>query len=160
MSDSDLSPVAQALGRVPTGLYIVSTLADGRPLGFVGSFLVQVGFEPPSICVAIGKGRAHLDAIRAAGRFAVSILDEESSKLMGAFFKKYEGDETAFDHVENEAAPGGPPVLTGALAWLDCRVSGEHDCGDHVVVFGEVTDGARAREGDPSVHLRKNGLAY
>ena len=160
MSDSDLSPVAQALGRIPTGLYVVSTLADGQPLGFVGSFLVQVGFEPPTICVAIGKDRGHLEAIRAAEHFAVSILDEESSKLMGAFFKKYEGDETPFDHVDNTPAPGGSPVLSGALAWLDCRVSGEHESGDHVVIFGEVTGAARTREGDPSVHLRKNGLAY
>ncbi|MEM7307102.1 MAG: flavin reductase family protein [Planctomycetota bacterium] len=161
MSEPDLSPLALAMGRIPTGLYVVTSTSEGAPLGFVGSFLMQVGFEPPTVCVAVGKGRDHLDAMRASGRFAVSILDGPSSKIMGAFFKKYEGGETAFDHVEHAAAPdGGPPVLSGALAWLSCRVTGEHETGDHVVVFGEVTDAAPAREGDPSVHLRKNGLAY
>jgi flavin reductase (DIM6/NTAB) family NADH-FMN oxidoreductase RutF len=161
MPDAALSPVALALGRVPTGLYVVTADAGEGPLGFVGSFLVQVGFDPPTICVAVGQGRAPLAAMRAAGRFAVSILDPESSRLMGAFFKRYEPGQTAFDHVAHAPTPGGgPPILTGALAWLACRVTGEHATGDHVVFFGAVTDAGLAREGDPSVHLRKNGLAY
>ena len=82
MSDADLSPLALALGRVPTGLYVVSSEVDGSPIGFVGSFVMQAGFDPPTLSVAIGHGRAHLDAIRSSGRFAVSILDTESSKVM------------------------------------------------------------------------------
>ena len=46
------------------------------------------------------------------------------------------------------------------LAWLDCKVVGEFETGDHVVVFGEVTEGDLLREGDSSVHLRKDGLGY
>ena len=157
---TDLTPLAKALGRVPTGIYIVATKAAGQPLGFVASLLVQVGFSPPTICVAIGRDRDHLSAVRESGRFAVSILDGESAGLMGAFFKGYGEGESAFDHVEHTDSPGGMPVLPGALAWLDCAVSGEHDSGDHVVVFGTVQDAALLREGDPSVHLRKNGLSY
>lgn len=161
MPQDDLSPIALALGRVPTGLYVVSAMTDSGPIGFVGSFVMQVGFEPPTLCVAVGKDRAPLEAIRANGRFALSILDAESSKLMGVFFKKYEGGETPFDHVEHASAPdSGPPVLTGALAWLSCKLTGEHSTGDHVVVFGEVTHGECCRSADPSVHLRSNGLAY
>jgi len=152
---TELSPLALALGRVPTGLYIVTTRVGETPLGFVGSFVVQVGFEPPTVCVAIGSGRTHLAAVRESGRFAVSILDGASQGLMGAFFK---GD--AFERVEHVDSPGGMPVLPGALAWLDCAVSGEHGVGDHVVVFGTVEHAALQREGDPSVHLRRNGLGY
>jgi len=161
MPDAALSPVALALGRVPTGLYVVTALTPAGPLGFVATFVVQVGFAPPTISVAVGHGRAPLAAMRATGRFAVSILDAASSRLMGAFFKKYAEGTSPFDHVEHTPAPdGGAPVLSGALAWLDCRVAGEHETGDHVVVFGEVTAAALAREGEPSVHLRKNGLGY
>jgi flavin reductase (DIM6/NTAB) family NADH-FMN oxidoreductase RutF len=48
----------------------------------------------------------------------------------------------------------------GALAWLECRLTGEHATGDHVIVFGTVEHGGLLRAGDPAVHLRKNGLAY
>jgi 3-hydroxy-9,10-secoandrosta-1,3,5(10)-triene-9,17-dione monooxygenase reductase component len=160
MSDPDLSPLAVSLGRLPTGLFVVTTLDDGRPLGFIGSLLTQVGFDPPTVCVAIGRDRQHLAAIRSSGRFAVSILDAESQGLMGAFFKRYDGEGTPFDSVEHRSAPGGAPVLTGSLAWLDCSVSGEHDVGDHIVVFGTVEAGEKLRDGEPSIHLRENGLAY
>ena len=79
---------------------------------------------------------------------------------MGAFFRKYEGGATPFDELEHRPAPLGAPILTQALAWFDCRLCGEHDVGDHIVVFGEVGQAELLHEGEPSIHLRKNGLAY
>jgi flavin reductase (DIM6/NTAB) family NADH-FMN oxidoreductase RutF len=157
---NELSPLALALGRIPTGLYVVSTLHDGVPLAFVGSLLVQVGFDPPTLAVAIGKGREHLAAIRARGGFAVSVLDDASRHLMSPFFQRHEPGRSPFDRVAHRDSPGGLPVLTGALAWLECRVSGEHATGDHTVLFGVVEHAEILRPGDPTVHLRKNGLAY
>ncbi len=129
-------------------------------MGFVGSFLMQVGFDPPTLCVAVGKKRAHLATIRAAGHFGVSILNGASQGVMGRFFRQLPAGEGAFDGLDLIHAAGGTPVLADSLAWLECRVTGEHDSGDHIVVFGEVTDAAQVREGDPSVHLRKDGLGY
>lgn len=162
MSDStaEPSPLALALGRVPTGLFLVTTAAPAGPLGFIGSFVMQMGFEPPTVCVGVGKGRGPLEAIRAHGSFGLSVLDKDSQGVMGAFFKKYEDGDGPFEHVEHAAAPSGVPVLTGALAWMDCRVTGEHELEDHVVIFGTVEAGSLAREGEPSIHLRKNGLSY
>ena len=51
-------------------------------------------------------------------------------------------------------------ILADALAWVDCRVTGEYATADHVVLFGEVSEAAVLREGDSSVHLRRNGLSY
>lgn len=157
---SELSSIALALGRIPTGLYIVATRQDGRPLGFVGSFLMQVGFSPPTLCLAIGRTRSHLTALRESGRFCVSILDRQSQDQMGAFFRRYEGTHGPFDHVEHADTPGGVPYLSRGLAWLDCRCEGEHDVGDHVVVFGVVEHAQLLRPGDPALHLRRDGLAY
>lgn len=160
MPDVALPPVARALGRIPSGLYIVTTLREGEPVGFLGSFVMQVGFEPPTVCVAIAKDRPHLADIRAAGGFALSVLDAPSRGLMAGFLKKPAPGRTPFDGLRVEAAPSGAPVLADALAWLDCRRSGEHEIADHVVVFGEVRAGALLREGDPHTHLRRNGLSY
>lgn len=157
---TDISPIGKALGRLPTGLYIVTTLQDGAPLGFVGSFVMQMGIAPPVVAVAVGKDRAHLAAIRASGRFGISILAAGSNDLMGRFFRKYEAGKGPFDELALERGAQGTPVLTDALAWVECRVSGEFASGDHVVVFGEVVDGAQKRDGEPAIHLRKNGLGY
>jgi flavin reductase (DIM6/NTAB) family NADH-FMN oxidoreductase RutF len=160
MPQPDLSPLARALGRIPSGLYIVTTRAGGRPSGFLGSLVMQLGFEPPVVGVAIGRDRPHLAEIRASGLFALSILDPASRPVIGSFLKRLPEGQSPFDGITLFDAPSGAPVLADALAWLDCRVAGEHALPDHVVVFGEVRAGALLREGDPSVHLRKNGLGY
>jgi len=154
------SPLALALGRIPTGLYIVTTDDGGGALGFVGSFVMQVGFEPPVVCVAIGKDRAHLAAVRASRHFGVCVLDKASENLMGRFFKKPAPGASPFDDLPHHRARGGSPVLDGALAWMECKLTGEHETGDHVVVFGEVVEARLVREGEPTIHLRKNGLSY
>ncbi len=154
------TPIAQALGRLPTGLYIVTTLDGGRPVGFVGSFVMQVGLQPPMVTVAVGKERGPLAALRANGRFAVSILDRASESVMGRFFRKYEPGAGPFEGLALESSSAGLPLPAEALAWFECEIRGEFDGGDHVIVFGEVVDGAQRRDGEPSIHLRKNGLGY
>lgn len=157
---ASVPPLAQALGRVASGLYVVSTRGPEGPMGFVASFVIQAGFEPPTVSVAVGKGRDHLTAIRDSGGFTVSIVDKASSGAMGAFFKKRAAGESPFDDVAHQAAPSGLPVLTDALGWLDCKLSGEHATGDHVVVYGTVEAGSLAREDEPLTHVRKDGRTY
>jgi 3-hydroxy-9,10-secoandrosta-1,3,5(10)-triene-9,17-dione monooxygenase reductase component len=158
MARSEPTPIARALGRIPSGLYIVTSEDAGAPVGFVGSLLQQVGFEPPSVCLALAKNRGLLEILRRRGRFAVSVLDGESRGVMAAFLKR--SDVSPFDKVAVVATASGLQVVSSALAWFECTVSGEHDTGDHVVLFGEVVDGSIAREGEPTIHTRKNGLSY
>jgi flavin reductase (DIM6/NTAB) family NADH-FMN oxidoreductase RutF len=160
MPDLANSPLARALGRIPSGLYVVTTSKDGRPSGFLGSFVMQAGFEPPTVTVAIGRDRPHLADVRTSGRFALSILDPASRGLMAPFLRKLVPPATPFDGLALGRTAAGSVVLAEALAWVDCRLVGEHASGDHVVVFGEVVEAALLREGDPSTHLRKNGLGY
>jgi len=160
MPDADVSPLARALGRIPTGLYVLTAPREGRPLGLVVSFVMQTAFDPPLVCVALGREREQLAAVRAAGGFALSILDAASQGVMGAFFKEHPEGESPFDRLATRPAPSGAPILTDALAWLDCELSGEHAAGDHAVVFGRVTAGEVLHAGEPSIRLRRSGLEY
>ena len=153
-------PLARALGRIPSGLFIVTTETAAGPVGFLASFCQQVGFDPPTVAVAVARERGPLPAIREAGRFAVSILDAASKGCMAPFFGKVPEGSTPFDVLAHGRPDGPCPVLDEALAWLQAEVSGEHEVGDHVVVFGTVTAGDVRREAEPLVHLRKNGLGY
>jgi flavin reductase (DIM6/NTAB) family NADH-FMN oxidoreductase RutF len=157
---TELSPIAQALGRVPTGLYLVTAATPGGPIGFVGSFVMQMGFAPPTVCVGVGKSRPHLADMRRSGGFALSILDGRSRPLMAPFLRKLPQDASPFDGMSVRYAASGSPVLADALAWVDCKITGEFDTADHTTVFGEVVEGALLREGEPSMHVRKNGLGY
>ena len=160
MPDPATSSVARALGRIPSGLFIVTTLREAEPVGFLGSFVMQAGFEPPTVSLAVGRDRPHLADIRRSGRFALSVLDPQSRGLMAPFLRKLDEGASPFQTLSVRRTAAGSVVLADALAWLDCRVLGEHATPDHVLVLGEVLEGALQREGEPATHVRKNGLSY
>ena len=160
MASSDLDDRALALGRIPSGLFVVTTLRDERAVGFVGSFVMQMGFAPPTVAIAVGKERGYLADLRRTGRFTLSILDKSSMRVMKPFMKPPSEGSSPFDGLALAETSVGVPALSDSLAWIACRIAGEYSTPDHIVVFGEVVDGKLVREGDPSVHLRKNGLGY
>lgn len=160
MSRPEPTPLARALGRIPSGLYVACTRRGERPVGFVASFVQQVAFEPPTVVLAVGREREQLADLRRVGRFTLSIVGEGGQALLAPFLRRDDDLRSPFGAVEVASAPSGMPVLADALAWLDCRIAGEHEAGDHVVLFGVVEDGAARPDGTPRVHVRRNGLAY
>jgi 3-hydroxy-9,10-secoandrosta-1,3,5(10)-triene-9,17-dione monooxygenase reductase component len=53
-------------------------------------------------------------------------------------------------------APGpftGAPILTGALAWVECRLEQLFDGGDHAIAVGRVLD-LQTHEGRPLLFYR------
>lgn len=160
MPPTDPSPLSRALGRVPSALYVVSTLRAGEPVGFVASLVQQVGFAPPMLVLAVGREREVLADLRAAGRFSLSLLDAGSRGRMGPFLKHVPGADSPYKGLELGHTPAGLPYLAEGLAWFECRIASEHPAGDHVVLFGEVAAAGLLREGEPHVHLRRNGLSY
>jgi flavin reductase (DIM6/NTAB) family NADH-FMN oxidoreductase RutF len=160
MPAPDPSPIARALGRIPSGLFIATTEVDGRRSGCLVSFVMQAGLEPPIVSLAIARDRSFLDDVRRSGRFALSVLDERSRRAMTVFTRRGRADESPFDKLAISTTRSGLPVLDDALAWLEGHVRGEHATPDHVILFAEVVAAGVSRDGDPHVHLRRNGLGY
>ena len=60
-----------------------------------------------------------------------------------------------------EISPGGQPILPEALAWLEGCVKQRMECGDHWVIYAEITDGkVLAKDGITAVHHRQTGANY
>ncbi len=148
-----------ALGRIPSGLYVVGAVHEGRRVGMLCSFVEQAGFEPPMISIALGVDRPLRGVLESGQLFAVNILGVEDKKLLAAFATGREEDPfAAFTLVKNGH---GLPQLAEALAWLACRPRGSVPAGDHVVYVAEVVEGCLHREGsEPMIRVRKNGLSY
>ncbi len=148
-----------ALGRIPSGLYAVGAVHEGRRMGMLCSFVEQAGFEPPMISIALGADRPLRQVLEQGELFSVNILGTEDKALLAAFAGAREEDPFApFELIENGH---GLPQLAGALAWLACRPTGSVVAGDHVVYVAEVVEGCLHREvGEPMIRVRKNGLIY
>ena len=159
---SEPSPLGQALGRVPSGLFILTARQGDRATGMLASWVQQAGFEPPMVSVAIGRQRDVADWVAQAGRFTLNQLPVGSKALIRHFGRGFEPDAPAFTGLAlRDEAGASAPVLAGAMAYLDAEVGGEFTTGDHRVFFGRVVAGAVFEpDAEPMVHVRHNGFHY
>jgi flavin reductase (DIM6/NTAB) family NADH-FMN oxidoreductase RutF len=160
---SERTALSEALGRIPSGLFVVTVREpDGdRETAFLASWVMQAGFDPPSITVGVGSDRAARPWMDApGGRFAVSVIADAEKGQVGPFARGVEPGANALDACGIERTPSGLGVVPGCLAWVECGVRGSVASGDHVVVLGEITAARGGRTDAPAVHVRADGLRY
>jgi flavin reductase (DIM6/NTAB) family NADH-FMN oxidoreductase RutF len=156
---ADLPPWAAALGRIPSGLFVLTAAHGGQETGMLASWVQQCSFDPPMVSVAVRKGRPLLEWLTDGAAFAVNVIGEGQKNFVAHFGKGFDPGEPAFTGLDVDRS-GGAPVLTAALAHLHLRAAGRLDAGDHVIVLGRVVGGAASHDGRPTVHVRKSGLHY
>ena len=152
--------LAAALGRVPSGLFVLTARDGDRETGMLASWVQQCSFEPPQVTVALRKGRSVLDWLAEGRSFVLNVVPEGGKTLVAHFGKGFESGEPAFEGLEVAREGNIPPVLLASHAYLLCRVVAHLDAGDHTLVLGRVAAGAVLHDGKPTVHVRKNGLKY
>ena len=150
----------RALGRVPSGLFVLST-GEGETLtGSLLSLVQQVGFQPPTISIGVARGRPIEAVVRDHGCFCLAVLAESSKSLLAHFARGFAPGELPFAGIETAISAVGVPYPTAAHAHLACKVIGEVTWTDHVLFCGEVVGGACNGDEPPLVHIRTNGLNY
>jgi flavin reductase (DIM6/NTAB) family NADH-FMN oxidoreductase RutF len=157
MSAPDLAAV---LGRVPSGLFVLSLAHKGAETGMLASWVMQAGFEPPMISLALRHGRDVADWIAEGSPFVVNLLSEANQKLISHFGRGFDPGEPAFTGLELVHSPTGQPVLADALGYLECRAKTHIDSGDHRIFLADVSHGELKTDQPPYIHVRKNGLRY
>jgi flavin reductase (DIM6/NTAB) family NADH-FMN oxidoreductase RutF len=152
--------LAAALGRVPSGLFVLTVRRGEAETGMLASWVQQCSFEPPLVSMAVKRGREVLDWLTAGSGFTINILDSTQTDMIVHFGKGFALGELAFTGLDVERPGGGAPVLAEALAYLECRVSNRCAAGDHELLIGQVVGGRVLSEGQPMVHIRKSGMHY
>jgi 3-hydroxy-9,10-secoandrosta-1,3,5(10)-triene-9,17-dione monooxygenase reductase component len=161
VSDELKQTVGRAIGRIPSGVFVLSARADGPAGAALVSWVQQAAFDPPSISVALAKERAIGQIIRSTERFALSVLGQPDAGLMKRFARGVPHGEDAFAGLNVIQTPSTLPVLADALAYLDCRLLSVCDFGaDHELFIAAVTAGQQLKEGSAFMHQRGNGFHY
>ena len=155
----DPERIGPALGKLPSGVYIATSVQAGEEVGMLASFVEQAGFAPPTISAAISKGRRIEQAVEESGLLGINILGEGDNDLMRPFAQSSNDDP--FAGLELEDNEHGIPHLVDALGFLACKISGKIDAGDHTLYAAEVFDGVLHDESrSPMIRIRKNGFQY
>jgi flavin reductase (DIM6/NTAB) family NADH-FMN oxidoreductase RutF len=152
--------LAAGLGRIPSGLFVLTFRHGKRETGMLASWVQQCSFDPPLITAAIRKERDVLAWLTEGASFTVNVIPEGGKALVVHFGKGFELGEPAFNGLELKREADSPPILMAAHAYLACRVRARLEAGDHVLVVGHVEKGGVLHAGHPTVHIRKNGLKY
>jgi flavin reductase (DIM6/NTAB) family NADH-FMN oxidoreductase RutF len=141
----------QVLGHFPTGVTVVTAMDDGTPVGFaVGSF-ASLSLEPPQVLFCAGKHSSTWPKIEAVGKFCANILADDQEDVCRVFASK---GSDKFAEIGWKHSGNGSPLITGALAYIDCTIANVVESGDHFVVIGTVDDLDVQHEGGPLVFFR------
>ena len=154
--------LAAALGRIPSGLFILTVANQTIETGMLASWVQQCSFVPPMITFVIQRGRAIADLLTNDSPFTLNILEAAQTDMIAHFGKGFSLKDDAFAKLDVQRDPRKQcgPVLTEALAYLQGKVLQRLPAGDHELFLAEVTAGALLDDGQPMVHIRKNGMHY
>jgi flavin reductase (DIM6/NTAB) family NADH-FMN oxidoreductase RutF len=133
------------IGHFASGVTVITVSVDSRLHGTTASAVTSLSLEPPMLLVCMSRESGTGRAMAAAGAFAVNILGEDHGELATRFARKG-GDK--FAGVDLADGEQGHPLLAGAIAQLECRVTEQVAAGTHIVFIAEV-EAASARRGAP-----------
>jgi 3-hydroxy-9,10-secoandrosta-1,3,5(10)-triene-9,17-dione monooxygenase reductase component len=161
MTDEAKQSIGKALGKVPSGVYILTATHGGQSSALLVSWVQQAAFAPPALTIAMAKERPARRLIDAGGVFAISVLAKGDTTLMKKYARGIPEGEDPFAGISTGTTPGGASYLADALAWLECRVLESCDFGgDHDIYVAEVVAGHLLKDEPSFTHTRGNGFHY
>jgi flavin reductase (DIM6/NTAB) family NADH-FMN oxidoreductase RutF len=154
----------RVLWTMPSGLYLVgSRSGDDRNLMTL-NWATQLSFDPKLVGISVEQAAITHRLISATGAFSLCIVDREDRAIVRKFVKPAD-----FDPVEmtlngvgfRDGNVTGVPVLTQAVAWMECRLRDGVPCGHHTLFVGEIVDcGFEKAEETPVLRMEDTRMNY
>src|SRR5919199_5036081 len=160
VSNSQIDRTEQAVGRIVGSLCVLAAKREEISSAMLASWVTQSSFNPPGLTVAVAKDRAVESLTHTGDKFVLNIL-QEGRNVRRHFLKPFAPGEDRFAGLDVQEAENGCPVLSEALAYMECTVHSRMDCGDHWLVYALVDNGKVLQStGMTAVHHRKSGSQY
>lgn len=152
----------KALGRISSGLYIITAKKGEVSSAMLASWVAQASFQPMGFTVSVAKDRAIESLMQVGDTFVLNILEEgKHLGLMKHFLKRFAPGADRFAGVRTRPANNGSPLLADALAYVECEVTSRMEVSDHWIVYCTVQDGKVSDpDGQTAIHHRKVGNYY
>jgi 3-hydroxy-9,10-secoandrosta-1,3,5(10)-triene-9,17-dione monooxygenase reductase component len=133
-TDEDARSFRDALGAFATGVAFVAAAPGGEPAGLIVNSLTSVSLDPPLVSFCPSRTSLTWSRMRRAERLGISILGSRheafARRAAPAGVDRFAGTDWAVRR--------GAPLLSHALAWLECEIVAEHRAGDHWIVVARV----------------------
>ena len=146
----DQAEFRRALGHFAAGVTVVTTKFEGTNSGITVTAFSSLSLDPPLVLIAIDKRARMHDRLPVGGHFAVNMLAEDQ-ELVSREFASSKRDP--FQEVGYHEGATGAPILTGAIAVVECQTVDRLAGGDHTIIVGQV-EATHVREGKPVLYFR------
>ena len=144
----------EAMRELASGVALVTSASDGKRAGCAVTSLTSLSLTPPSLLVCLNRESSTLRAIRASGVFAVSILGIGHEPLARRFSEAGLSGPERFAEGEWRKLQTGAPVLSDALAAIDCRLDRIVEHATHAIVIGAAAAVAKGGQSGLLLHWR------
>jgi len=150
------------LWRMPSGIYLLGSAAQGRRNLMTHNWAMQVATSPKLMAVSVRNDAVTCALVRKGGAFSLNFLRREDRALVRGFTKPVEeGPEPGtLGGLAVRDGVTGVPVLAQAVAWLECQVRHVLPLGDHTLFVGEIVDCSAPDEEGEVLRVQDTRLNY
>lgn len=130
----------KAFYKLSYGLYVVSSVCDGKKNGQIANTVFQITSDPLMVAVSINKKNLTNEYIQKSKVIGVSVLSVDTSmEFIGRFGFKSGRDIDKFEGVSYKTGEKGTPiVLDNAVAYFELEVEKQMDVATHTIFIGKV----------------------
>ena len=145
----------RVLWKMPSGLYVVGSTDNGeRRNAMTLNWATQVSSDPKWLGIGVEQEAYTHELITAGGVFSLCVIDREDRAIVRKFTKPVEVDVAAktlngFAYLDGPVT--GAPVLSQAVAFVECEVRQPVDAGNHTLFLGEVVNAAFLKDEETEV---------
>ena len=148
----DSRRLRKVYGAFATGVTVV-TVGGPVPHAMTANSFTTVSLDPPLVLVCVEHQAVMHDSLRTAGRFGVSVLGASQAGVARWFADRSRplGQEQ-FDEVDWH--PGrctSAPLISGAIAYVECELWRAYDGGDHTIFLGRVLAAEHGTPGEEAL---------
>lgn len=140
-----------AMRALPAGICAVTTGQGQEVAGMIVSSLTAVSAEPPMIGFFAHQTASFTEPLLRTGRFVANVLGETHQDVMAQFLNTPQGP-ARFSKDRWTQGSHHIPVLTDALASLECDIVWTQVLGTHHLIVGKVRKTA-CSDATPVVHF-------
>ena len=156
--------IGDALKMMPYGFYAFTTKHGDDLNAMVVNWVSQMSFAPRLLAVGIQKSCYSHGVVSAGKVFGLNIFLQADGEAIKAALGGRAKRPDKMEQAQFTAAPEtGVPLLAGAAAIIECRVTDIVDIGgDHDIVVGEAISAQLLKEGAPPdvLSLTEMGWSY
>jgi flavin reductase len=139
MDEAERTRLRMLMGHFATGVTVVAARHGPLLAGMTANAIATISIDPPILMASIArKAETHI-AIVGSHAFAARVLADDQQGLAECFALPTTATKlTRFCDADWHEAETGSPILEGALAYFDCRLTERHAGGDHTIFLGEI----------------------